>query len=112
MTTNAPSQTLEEIVAPMTAGQRLEKFKAMLRDRGLTIDELARRATRQRGSRAHVSQVLSGRRSGKSTWPFLADILSHEELVVLGRDARGKLVKKMTNDEMTNNELKTKTTIQ
>jgi hypothetical protein len=86
-------KTLEEIVAKMTASQRLEKFKAMLRDRGMTIDRLARQATRQEGSRAHVSQVLSGKRSGKSTWPFLVDMLTHDELVVLGRDSRGQAVK-------------------
>ncbi len=76
---------LEQICATMTAPQRYEKFKGMLKARGMTIDRLARLATKNAHSRTHVIQVLQGRRDGKHTWRRLVDFLERDELLVLGK---------------------------
>lgn len=85
MSSREPTMTLEEIVAPMTAEQRYEKFLRHLHDRNMTVGELAALATKRPKSRAHVTQVLMGKRAGEHTWARLEDFLERDELIILGR---------------------------
>jgi hypothetical protein len=81
-----PAQpTLEERCRGMSAEQRYAKVKRMLKDRGMTIAELSRLATMSEKNWPHVSQVMRGIRPGIKTWKRLAQFLTLEELIVLGK---------------------------
>jgi hypothetical protein len=82
--TEAPP-TLEESVATMSTEERYSKFLGMLHARKMSIDRLAKLATRQPKSRTHVLEVLKGKRAGTRTWLFLVDYLTRDELIVLGK---------------------------
>ena len=77
--------TLVQVVAGMSAEQRYQKFRDMLKERGMTISELSRLATKSTSNWPHVTQVLRGVRKGQKTWPRLEDFLTPDELTVLGR---------------------------
>jgi hypothetical protein len=81
------SPTLKDQVAGLDAEQRYEKFKGMLKGRGMTVKEIARLATKSDKNWPHVSQVLRGMRKGHKTWLRLADFLTREELIVLDKDS-------------------------
>lgn len=85
---NKPSPaplTLEQIIETMSTEERYAKFLGMLRARKMSVDRLAKLATRQPKSRTHVLQVLQGKRRGDRTWCFLVDFLTRDELIVLGK---------------------------
>lgn len=81
----AAAQSLEQIVARMSAEQRYAKFLRMLHDRKMSVDRLAQQATKAKNSRTHVLQVLMGKRKGTHTWARLVDFLTRDELIVLGK---------------------------
>ena len=66
--------------------ERYEAFKKLLAKRRdidgqrMTIERLAERV---KTNRAHLSQVLSGKRCGRHTWKHLEDHLTYEEMNVL-----------------------------
>lgn len=83
--------SLTEQVAGMSAAQRYEKVKGMLLTRGVTMSKLAELATKRAKNWPHVTAVLRGLRKGEHTWPRLADFLTQDELVVLGKGDLGKV---------------------
>lgn len=78
-------KTLEQICAKMSPEQRYAKFLGMLHARKMSVDRLAQLATKRPNSRTHVLQVLQGKRNGECTWARLADYLTRDELIVLGK---------------------------
>lgn len=75
----------KEELEKMDVEQRYKLFLRMLHARNQTVDRLALLATKQKNSRTHVLQVLSGKRKGECTWARLVDFLTKDELAVLGK---------------------------
>jgi hypothetical protein len=67
----------------------LTLFYRKLHDRkrgARTVEQIAKKIF---SSRAHVTEVLNGNRSGGQTWRKLARVLTKDELALLGRDKEG-----------------------
>lgn len=87
----ASPPTLAEQVAGMDPEQRYEKFKGLLASRGVTMSRLAELATKRAKNWPHVTAVLRGLRKGDHTWARLADFLTQDELIVLGKSDLAKV---------------------
>jgi hypothetical protein len=87
----AAPKTLQEEIAGLSIDERYERFKKMLGARGFTIKQLATLATKSEKNWTHVSQVLRGVRRGDHTWSRLADFLTRDELIVLGKEELVKI---------------------
>lgn len=82
----------------MDAEQRYEKFKGMLKARKISIQAISRAATKSDKNWPHVSQVLRGLRGGDKTWARLADVLTRDELIVLGKESLIKIPESSTQN--------------
>jgi hypothetical protein len=70
----------------------LTRFYRKLHARTRRPRTVAQIAAKIFSSRAHVTEVLNGNRPGGQTWRKLAQVLTAEELALLGRDAQGNKI--------------------
>lgn len=60
--------------------RRVQRFKRLLRERGVTLGKLSVMLDM---NRTHLSQVISGKRNGRHTWKRLKRVLTVDEWNVL-----------------------------